>query len=238
MSTPSGAVTTITAKIEFYGGSSGYNSIKAWGAQLRQSSGPGIYLKTTSSPIANSASLFYGDGSGLTNLPASSIASGTAAITGISGNTFTINEDLAGAPTDNLSIAFNRGNQADAALAWDESSDKFVFNNPVNISNGNLAVAGAIVAGSGANQITTAIRETKIALIFAPKNKENPAIIRRTITSGLTNLERICIRMVLFFFLAGSLWPYSKIRFLASSSESPFIEVFSFSKITSVGQPI
>jgi len=38
------------------------------------------------------------------------------------------------------------------------------------------------------------------------------------------------IALVLFFFLAGSLCPYSKIRFLASSSERPFIEVPSFSK--------
>jgi len=147
--TPSNA-STITAKITFSSG-----AIKVWGAQLRAASTPSIYLATTDNSVTNSTSLFHGDGSDLTNLPA---ASGTSAITGTSENTFTLNTDVTGNPSENMTIAFNRGNQQDATITWNESASpkRFDFNNLVNISSGGLTVAGTITAGTGPNVITTA----------------------------------------------------------------------------------
>jgi len=143
ITTPAGA-STLTARIHVYGGSS-YNTIRVWGAQIRESDSPGIYIATTDTPVNNSTALFHGDGSGLTNLAAANI-SGSSAITGITGNVFTINEDAA-SPGGDMSVVFNRG-ATDGILKWDETNGRFDF-------NGGLKIYGTIVAGTGANAITT-----------------------------------------------------------------------------------
>ena len=149
--TPSGA-TKITARIEVRS----YQSIKVWGAQLAEGLKPSVYLKTTSAAINNPTALFHGDGSGLTNLAATNM-SGTSAITGITGNTFTINEDLTGTPSEDLSFTFNRGTGTDATVLWDESATRFDINQALKISGTkDLTVTGQIVAGSGSNTLTTA----------------------------------------------------------------------------------
>ncbi|MFH1854020.1 MAG: hypothetical protein ABH815_01785, partial [Candidatus Omnitrophota bacterium] len=145
ITTPAGA-STLTARIHIYG-STNYNTIRVWGAQIRQSDSPGIYLPTTSTAVNNSTALFHGDGSGLTNLSAANV-SGTSAITGVSGATFTINEDATSG--ENMSLTFNRGSTGDVALSWNETGSKLELND-------DLKISGTITAGTGPNTITTAV---------------------------------------------------------------------------------
>jgi len=143
--TPSSGVTNITARISI-SGSTDYNSVRIWGAQLRQSDMPGIYMATTDSSIVDSAAIFHGDGSRLTNLSAVNI-SGIAGITGVTGNDFAINAD-ATTPADDMTLTFNRGTTGDAILKWNESGSRFEMND-------DLQVSGVIVAGTTPHIITT-----------------------------------------------------------------------------------
>ena len=79
-------------------------------------------------------------------------------------NQITLNGDLGGssAPTENVSIVANRGNQTDAEIRWNETGDKWEFNNgttdwyDIPTSSGSSIPTGVIVLWSGAaNAIPT-----------------------------------------------------------------------------------
>ena len=119
--------TQVECKIDFYGSSS-CRSIFIWGAQLRQASTPGIYIATTASPSGASTSLFHGDGSGLTNLAATSIG-GTFSSISVGGD-LTIDQNSV--VTDDVYLAVQH-NSTDM-FTVDREGDVYV--------GGNLQVQG------------------------------------------------------------------------------------------------
>jgi len=120
--------TQVQCKIDFYGSDS-CRSIFIWGAQLRQAETPGIYIATTASPSGASTSLFHGDGSGLTNLAATSISGTFSSIS--TGGDITIDQNSG--VTDDVYLAVQH-NSTDV-FTVDREGDLYV--------GGNLQVEGS-----------------------------------------------------------------------------------------------
>jgi hypothetical protein len=59
----------------------------------------------------------------------------------------TLNSDQTGTPTTNVGILVNRGSESNVSFVWDETTDRWAFDNSVVV--GNLEVTGSLSVGVG-----------------------------------------------------------------------------------------